>query len=332
MRALRRSTGHSGPLLWLAVLLCAGAGAAAAASPAESLAVFTSLEPAEIRVGDVARLTVTVDHPAAGVVALPELERGRAIRVSDRRRTTGEVTGETAAGRERTTFVVSLTSFEVGEHALGGGTIHCADEGGSVRAAPFPVTLLRVRSVLAGADAQPRGPRDPVRWPAPVRRWTGLAVGALLLAATVLAGASRGLARRRSRPRRTPTAETPHERALRALAALRRGELVDQRQVEQCIAELSGIVRRYLEERFGLRAPELTTEELVRETAGSGLLAPEHQEAICRFLAECDLVKFARHRPTADAVSRAFAAAERLVRETSLAAGESPAAQAVAGP
>jgi hypothetical protein len=177
-----------------------GAPAAAATGP---LAVSASLEPAEIRVGDVARLTVTVEHPAAGVLTLPELERGKAIREIDRQRATAP--GAAAAGRERTTFVVSLTSFEVGEHGVGSGTIRCDDPAGQPLAAPFPGTVLRTRSLLSGESTPMRGVREPLRWRTPRDRWIGLAAGALLLAAAILVGARR----RKSRRSPPPAAQGP---------------------------------------------------------------------------------------------------------------------------
>jgi hypothetical protein len=289
--------------------------AAAAAAPGQ-LAVSVSLEPAEIRIGDTARLTVVVEHPAAGILTLPELERGKAIQVIDRQRATAAVPGEAAAGRERTTFLISLTSFEVGEHGVGGGTVGCTDQSGSALEAPLPATVLRTRSVLSGENTPMRGAREPLRWQSPGRLWIGIAAGAVLLAAATLVGLRRRKAGRRSPPAAAPTAAPPYEAALRALAALRGRRLSEQHEVDLWYRELSAIVRRYLEERFGLRAPERTTEELIREAAGSGLLAPAHQEVVRLFLTECDLVKFARHRPSPDDVSRALAAAERLVRET----------------
>ncbi|HEY6000135.1 MAG TPA: hypothetical protein VI078_12675, partial [bacterium] len=107
----------------------------------------------------------------------------------------------------------------------------------------------------------------------------------------------------------------PHEAALRALAALR-ARAAGGPDAEVWYRELSDVVRRYLEDRFALRAPERTTEELIREAAVSGQLKPAHQELVRLFLAHCDLVKFARHRPSSEDASRALAAAERLVRET----------------
>lgn len=80
--------------------------------------------------------------------------------------------------------------------------------------------------------------------------------------------------------------------------------------------ELSLIVRRYLEDRFALRSPELTTEEFLGEMGRSPDLARSHQRLLRDFLVQADLVKFAGHRPEAAVVAQSIAAAERFLEDT----------------
>ena len=282
-----------------------------------SLAVSASIEPAEIRIGDRARLKVVVDHPAAGTLELPEFARGKAVIVSDRKRETVRLGEDRKDGAERTTMEFSLTSFEPGEHPLGAVKVTFTGAGGTVLTAPVPDITLRTTSILQGESTPPREIKGLVRWPAPLLRWAALAAGFAMLAATAIFGV--GL-RRRTRHRATPAPGpqplSPHEQALKALAALRGMDLIQKEEIEPFYRELSAIVRRYLEDRFGLRAPERTTEEFIREAAGSGLLAPRHQDLVRAFLEQCDLVKFARLRPLAADMAQAFEAGVRLVRET----------------
>ena len=303
-------------LVLSAVLPCCRREAPSAAGPG-SLAVSASLEPAEISIGDLARLRVTVDHPAEGTLELPEFGQGKAIVVSDRKQTTVRLEDEREAALERTTVDALLTSFEPGEHRIGAGMVTHTGRGGKTVATSFPETALRTKSVLSGEGTPPREIKGPVRWPAPLLSWAGLAGGLMALAVAVWFGVR---ARRRARGTPVPAAgsppPSPHEQALKALAALRGRELIQTHQVEPFYRELSAIVRRYIEERFGLRAPERTTEEFIREATGSGLLAEPHRELVQRFLEQCDLVKFARLRPFPADMTLAFEAAVRLVRET----------------
>jgi hypothetical protein len=294
--------------------------ALAAAAPG-SPAVSVSLEPAEIRVGDRARLTVTVDHAAGGSLVPPEIDRGKAVVVVDRDRKTVELPDARGTRRQRTTLVLHLTSFELGEHRIGPRKIGFTDRDGAVLEIPLPEAVLRTKSLLPGGEAPMRGAKDLVRWPAPPRRWVGLALGLLLLAAAVLVGARRRRSPPGEKPPQRPPAAAPHERALRALAALRERSFTPQATAESLYQDLSSIVRRYIEERFGLRATGRTTEEFIREIAASARLAPAHQDLVRGFLAQCDLVKFARSRPAPGDTVLVFDAAERLVRETVPGAG-----------
>jgi hypothetical protein len=79
---------------------------------------------------------------------------------------------------------------------------------------------------------------------------------------------------------------------------------------------VSDTARFYLEERFEFRAPERTTEEFLRELAGTKLLLPEQKESLGGFLASCDLVKFAKYEPGEKELRELHASAVRLVEET----------------
>jgi hypothetical protein len=79
---------------------------------------------------------------------------------------------------------------------------------------------------------------------------------------------------------------------------------------------VSGAVRVYLEERFDFRAPERTTEEFLYELQGTNLLTVEQKQSLGDFLANCDLIKFAKYEPTETELRGLHAAALRLVNET----------------
>lgn len=100
--------------------------------------------------------------------------------------------------------------------------------------------------------------------------------------------------------RRTMAAEVAlpsHVRALRELQRLRDAARTTEAQIDAFYVGTSQVLRDYLEERFGLRAPERTTEEFLRELEGGDALATAHRTELERFLRQCDLVKFAGVRP-----------------------------------
>lgn len=87
-------------------------------------------------------------------------------------------------------------------------------------------------------------------------------------------------------------------------------------QPKPFVIAVSDTARAYLEERFNFRAPERTTEEFLRELAGTKLLLPEQKESLGGFLASCDLVKFAKYEPGEKELRELHGSALRLVEET----------------
>lgn len=138
-----------------------------------------------------------------------------------------------------------------------------------------------------------------------------------LLAALVVMGASlpfvwRAYVAASTRRRQ----QSAYEVARSGLDALLSGGLPSAGTMDAFYVQLSLIVRSYLEDRFGLRSPELTTQEFLTEMGRSPDLARSHQQLLRDFLEQADLVKFAGHRPGAEAVSESISAAQRFLEET----------------
>ena len=87
-------------------------------------------------------------------------------------------------------------------------------------------------------------------------------------------------------------------------------------QPKPFVIAVSDTARTYLEERFDFHAPERTTEEFLRELAGTKLLQPEQKESLGGFLASCDLVKFAKYEPGEKELRALHGSAVKLVAET----------------
>jgi len=109
---------------------------------------------------------------------------------------------------------------------------------------------------------------------------------------------------------------SPHEKAYEALERLDARNLPAQDLVKEYYSELSGIVRCYLEDRFGWRAPEMTTEEFLEALRSSDYLNGSQKNLLKSFLTHCDLVKFAKYGPSQTEIAESFRAARRLVDET----------------
>lgn len=107
---------------------------------------------------------------------------------------------------------------------------------------------------------------------------------------------------RRRHPKTYPLAEalfTPlWDAALADLESL--SPLLDLRHSRDYAIRSTTILRRYIEARYGLRAPKQATEEFLVTAGQSPALPPEHRASLCRFLELCDLLKFGRYLAAAN--------------------------------
>jgi hypothetical protein len=118
-----------------------------------------------------------------------------------------------------------------------------------------------------------------------------------------------------SRRRRKPAEEralSPQELARIELERLL-AEGLAQRDVKLFYVELTGLVRRYIERTTGIRAPEQTTEEFLREIAGRQTFPPDETRRLRQFLESADLVKFAAHQPRTEDVDQSVQRAMRFI-------------------
>ena len=106
----------------------------------------------------------------------------------------------------------------------------------------------------------------------------------------------------------------PHEIARAALDRLK-GRLGDDNDREFVI-QISLILRVYIQDRFGLRAPHRSTEEFLHEASQSALLSADKQAQLARFLDQCDLVKFGKRGAALELQTMLWQTASRFVDET----------------
>lgn len=277
----------------------------------ENFALQLQLSTNQVTVGDVFLARLAAAHPAGTRMQADDPGHERAILLRQRSWTEDPLPD----GRIWTEITYALTSLQVGTHALSTGTVTFAGEDNALQILPFPEASIRVDSVLAEGQAEPEDVKDLLAWGGRLPRWIpALLVVAVLAVLVALVAAL--LIKKPQRPSRPPPPVDPHAVARRALQHLLAREYIEHGLPEPYYVELSAIVRRFLELKFTLRAPEQTTEEFIRDTAASDRLTPEQQERVVTFLEQSDLVKFARLLPMPDDMRAAYTAAEQLVEET----------------
>ena len=300
----------------------AATGAATAAddaAPASPVTLAGRVEPDTVTIGSRFRYALEVAAPAGTEVVLAQpTERIGEFDIVD----FGEMPPVERDGRRVLARWYTLVGWETGYKLIESPPVFHRDPGGERAPVPAIETVVTVESLLAqepeAADLRPiKGPiAVPVDW-----RPYWIAAGILALAVALAFALARLLGRGR-RPAPAPPPRPAHEIAYERLARLRRQGLIERGAFKEYYSGLSDIVRAYVEQRFGLRAPEMTTEEFLLTSARDGALQGTHRTVLGGFLRESDLVKFARHLPTIDDSERAYQAARRFVDETAPAAPE----------
>jgi hypothetical protein len=178
---------------------------------------------------------------------------------------------------------------------------------------------------ITGTLLPPREPLSPRVWAAIIgASLVGLvAIGALVLWL-------------RKRAQRLPPPILPEVWALRALAELQAANLIEGGRAKEFYYRLSEIVRVYIERKFGLAAPEMTTEEFLSTLARGGGVLPYDSDRLRDFLQACDLVKYAALTPLEQEPESALGTARAFIDATAAAAvrafardrGQQPGGQA----
>ncbi len=110
--------------------------------------------------------------------------------------------------------------------------------------------------------------------------------------------------------------EPAHLVALRRLNDLKDQKLLEDGEFKLFYDRLSEIAREYMENRFQIRALEMTTEEFLTSLGRKDFLNLAQKKAMTEFLQYSDLVKFAKHQPIREEGDRALKIIYGLIEET----------------
>jgi hypothetical protein len=275
--------------------------------------------PESLTVGDRLTLEVLVDAPAGWRVTLPDRAAlGADVELEDV--VLQPPSGERRDAPGRATWVgrYTLVPFAVGPVVLPPWPVEVRAE--SLWAVTQTDSIrFEVRSVLddslAQADLRDLKPQATLA----ASPWPWIVGGlALLLAVLLLVW----WLRRRKRPRAAVVPLVPPRPAdVVALEALRRLE-AERLPVDGLFTEyhvrLSEILRRYLEDAFGVAALEETTGEICADLRRHGFAEPVVDE-VADLCSESDLVKFAKHEPTIESCMQALERVRGFVQRTAAA-------------
>ncbi|MFT4840182.1 MAG: hypothetical protein ACI8UD_003939 [Planctomycetota bacterium] len=179
--------------------------------------------------------------------------------------------------------------------------------------ATTPEQVLTVTTTLAAEHgAEIEAPGDPFPTPAGYL-WYLIALAAVLLIAGIVWWRR---SRQQNRSQAVTVAVPAHIKAIRQLLRWKDAPRTTPAEIDAFYVGVSHVLRVYLEDRFGLHAPERTTEEFLHDLDGSIQLVRDHGLELRRFLSQCDLVKFARLVPTDADHQMTYEMAESFVEST----------------
>jgi len=278
--------------------------------------VRVAFSPASPRLSDLPTLTLDVlADPAVAVGEIPFGDRipGFLVRDFDRelpRKEGGRVLRRTVYTLEPVssgTFVLDPIRVTFRDNRpTGDGKEH------SIETDPLKVTVQTVVAEevvsleLLHPAARPVALPPP---PATIASWALPSGGLVLLVLLILF--LRRLRRRPSRELRL----SPFERAMHALEELAASGKGLSGEAKMFYLELTGIVRRFLEDVTGIRAAEQTTEEFLAAIRRHPSFDGEWRRDLGEFLEAADLVKFAGQIPDGEALRNSLERARQFLRK-----------------
>ena len=277
------------------------------------LRVTVEVEPKTARLSDEPMLTLTLDY-----------ERGLSVRKPPFGESLGdfiirkfyEPLPEVKGSREIVKQIYTLEPTRTGQllvHPIIVSFIDSRPDGdGEEHMVETEALKIDIQSVL-GSEIPSLDALKPMAGPVelPHRRTSSVSwLGVLCLTA---AGTIILVLRLKQRKKAAPEKQlSPQELAYLELQELLEGDLAET-DIKCFYVELTGIVRRYIERTTGIRAPEQTTEEFLREIGRGATFNGATRQRLTNFLEAADLVKFARHQPRQEDVEHSFQRAKVFV-------------------
>ncbi|MBN2453149.1 MAG: hypothetical protein JXB40_02660 [Candidatus Omnitrophica bacterium] len=286
--------------LWLAL-------AASASCPEDNVSVRAYIDRANITIGDRIRYTIEATAPRATEVQMPVFKGGMIgdFEIKD----SSTKTAERIFGRKTVRSLFYITAYSVGKKEIPQAEIKYKPGGAKDWAAEKTKALqVTIRSVLP--KEMPPDIKD-VRAPAYFFEINWFLVGGIILLLAIFATALAAYIKARNRA----PVRLPHETALEELEAIR-AQFLRGGDIKEYYVGVSDCVRRYIERAFRLKAPEMTTEEFLDSLRDSSSLTVPQKDLLKGFLNACDLVKFARYRPTGAEAENVYTTAKSFVEET----------------
>lgn len=258
------------------------------------MAVLLTLSSLEISVAEKLLLTLEVNAPEDYDINFPQFS-GKVgdFTLASTKSTPKELKGDRV--RQKRTYV--LMPYLPGQYTIPPITINAIEKypGSDKTEVIIPAHVITITSFL-GSDEKNSQITDIfplVSPPAPTLYYYLIGGGATLLLIAVLIY----LYFRHRSHSPLPPSLSPDVCALNEIDRLLQRQITNN-EFSVFYGDLSMILRRYIETRFGQNATEQTTEEFLAALRRTTLFNKEQKDLLEHFLSHCDLIKFARITPS----------------------------------
>lgn len=252
-----------------------------------------------VMIGDQFRLSVEIDKDMVQVIQFPAFEKGRigqAIEILEE----GALDTLSKEGRRiRLKRDYLLTTFDEGIYSLGKFPVLYVDK--NIVDTLWSADSLMLKVVTFDIDTLSqtifdiKAPMPAPFKPAEITGYVMWACGIVFVVSFLLLWLD---SRRRERRGRGPrkAALPPHVVAIRELEKVHAQKMWQSGRHKQYYTRLTDIVREYIDERYGVPAMEMTSEEIL-DSLRDGNLPPAARKRLEELLRTADFVKFAKFIP-----------------------------------
>ena len=291
-------------------VFCAFFPASALASDVE---IGVSIDKSEITVGDPVLYTITLTWDPKVQVGDPQLEENLGALVVRERKPGKAAKGQD--GRNQRTDAYTITSYQVGEYKIPPPLVRFTDDGGEAKTVSGEPVMLKVRSVAPEDAKDIRDIKPPRFVPRDLRKpmlYAGIGLAAAIALTLLIVYVVRRARRRQALVPPVP----PFDVAIRRLAALEGQPRTNHEEMKAFYVELSGLLRDYLDGRFQVPAPLLTTSQLRAHLEETGDGGRSGNDGFMDVLVTADFVKFAKLDPSEETVQGDIEATRRFLLAT----------------
>ena len=266
-------------LLFIILIACALLGFAQSG-------VEVKIEPIEMMIGEQAQVTVTVQAPEGAKVEMPTFQPRQQI-----------VAGVEVIATQRTddrTLLLTLTSFDGNLYYLPPFKVKVNGKTVESKSLALKVVEVEVDTTKLDKFFGPKDVQDnPFQWSDwKLSFWLSILILVLWAVAYYLY-----LRLRDNKPiiARIKIVKRllPHQKAMKEIEQIKADKMVASEDQKEYYTKLTDTLRKYIEERYGFSAMEMTSSEIIARLTSSG--DQQSLDELRRLFMTADLVKFAKY-------------------------------------